>query len=594
MWTQRTILSFLRTLLFLISFPLEWQQATFSTSALLGLREANGSFLYADSNYYSRRTRAHSDDAVMRLPIGMPKLRQIWGSGFGLNVSTQSILGTFPDEPHKYLRKTRIICAIGNACNSKAKLLQLLDAGMNVARFNMSHGTHHTHGEALRNLREALALRPHLRCAVLMDTQGPEIRTGFLEEGCCPLQLNAGQELEIIVDLAQSTKGNASRISMNYAHLATTVKPGDIILCADGEVLFRVLECDPDAGSIRVRVLTKSALGERKNVCLPGAKIKLPGITEKDRDDIINFGIANHVDIISGSFTRTAENVKALRACLGEAGKNIRVHAKIESVEALHNCDEILRAADGIHVSRGDLGMELPPHKVFLAQKMLISKANALGKTVVTSTQTLNSMKVNPVPTHAEFSDVANAVLDGTDCIMLSGETASGLFPDLAVRTMARILVQAEQAIDSKDLFFAIRNEAESVRRLSSSASFETDEAMAAATVETSLDMESALLVVIAETRRLPELVAKFRPACPIAVVMSDHQVATHVSCACRGIVLVNVVPSLEEQNAQKLLDGIIDVAKHSNIVYSGDNVVCLHAGEKKNIHMIQKVLIVK
>ncbi|RHY34512.1 hypothetical protein DYB32_000920 [Aphanomyces invadans] len=280
-------------------------------------------------------------------------------------------------------RKTKIVCAIGPSCWSVEMLGKLLDAGcMNVARFNFSHGDHSVHSTALANLRTAIDQRENCHCAVLLDTKGPEIRTGLLKNHT-PLHLTAGQTLTISTD--DTIEGDYTRIGCNYPHLATSVAPGSRILCDDGALQLEVIACRDS--KVDVRVLNSHVLEERKNMCLPGAKIRVPGITEKDKYDLEHFALPQGVDIVSGSFVRSADNCRALRACLGDAGKHIRIHAKIESIEALENLDEILEEADGIHVSRGDLGMELQPEQVFLAQKLIIRKANIAGKPVVTSTQ---------------------------------------------------------------------------------------------------------------------------------------------------------------------------------------------------------------
>ncbi|EQC28747.1 pyruvate kinase, barrel domain-containing protein [Saprolegnia diclina VS20] len=341
-------------------------------------------------------------------------------------------------------RQTKIICAIGPSCWSTEMLGRLLDAGMNVARFNFSHGDHALHARSLSNLRDAMQMRPGCHCAVLLDTKGPEIRTGLLKDHT-PVHLVSGQELVLVADEAFQD-GDATRIGCNYAHLATSVSPGSTILVDDGGLTLKVLACT-SATQVVTQVQNSYVLDERKNMNLPGAALRIPGITTKDEHDLREFAIPQRVDIVSGSFVRSAANVRAIRACLGDAGKYIRVHAKIESLEALRNIDEIIAEADGVHVSRGDLGMELAPEQVFMAQKLIIRKANLANKPVVTSTQMLQSMTKCPTPSRAECTDVANAVLDGTDCVMLSGETAKGQYPVEAVATMARICIEAEGSI---------------------------------------------------------------------------------------------------------------------------------------------------
>mmetsp|Transcript_19567 Transcript_19567/g.38266 ORF Transcript_19567/g.38266 Transcript_19567/m.38266 type:complete len:868 (+) Transcript_19567:53-2656(+) len=429
----------------------------------------------------------------------------------------------------KTRRRTKIICAIGPASRSVDMILALLDAGMNVARLNFSHGDHEYHAETIRNLKEAVRIREELHglqchCAILMDTKGPEIRTGMLKNHE-PVELVTGQLLEITTDY--SIEGSSEIVACSYPDLCSSVIIGGIILIADGSIQTRVEEVKEK--SVMVRVENDAILEERKNMNLPGVSIRLPGITTKDKYDLENFALKYPVDIVSGSFIRTADNVRAVRACLGEAGKHIRVHAKIESVEALRNIAEIIAEADGIHVSRGDLGMELPLSKLFLAQKGVIRWANLAGKPVVTSTQMLDSMTFRPRPTNAECSDVANAVLDGTDCVMLSAETAKGKYPREAVATMGRIISEAERVIDYDSYFSTIRAEVMSKGKVS------LIEALASTAVETSLNVNAELIVLVSETGDLARLVAKYRPTARIVVVTSNP-VTAHQMSVCRGV----------------------------------------------------------
>ncbi|KAG6580307.1 Pyruvate kinase [Phytophthora cinnamomi] len=396
-------------------------------------------------------------------------------------------------------RKTKIICAIGPASWSVEMLGQLLDAGMNVARLNFSHGDHELHQRSLSNLREAMAARPGCHCAVLLDTKGPEIRSGFLK-GHKPVQLKAGQTLEITTDYG--VEGDNSRIACTYEQLPTSVSVGSKILCDDGSLVMTVLECRSD--SIIVRVHNDHLLEEKKNMNLPGAAIQIPGITEKDEDDLLNFAIPNGVDIVSGSFVRSAANVRAIRECLGEAGRHIRVHAKIESQEALQNIDEIIAEADGIHVSRGDLGMELSPERVFLAQKMIIGKANRAGKPVVTSTQMLQSMTKKIIPSNAE------------------SETAKGMYPKEAVATMARICIEAEQALDYAEVY--------RLHRAANSKHVSLCESVASSAVEISLDMAVKLIISITDSGVSTKLLAKYRPKANILAVTSSTLTARQLS----------------------------------------------------------------
>jgi len=404
-------------------------------------------------------------------------------------------------------------------------------------------------------------------CAILLDTKGPEIRTGFLKDHI-PIQLKAGQVLEITSDYTY--QGDSNRISCSYQLLAQSVKKDDKILVADGEIVMEVIDSKESSGIVVVRVQNSAELGERKNMNLPGVSVKLPGITEKDVYDIKNFAIPHKLDIVSGSFIRTAANVQALRECLGEEGKNIRVHAKIESVEGLLNIDEILEAADGIHVSRGDLGMELPLSKLFLAQKMVIHKANIAGKPVVTSTQMLQSMTKNPTPTRAECSDVANAVLDGTDCVMLSGEVASGMYPRESVETMQRIILQAENCIDYQEIYAGIRSEI-----LETGQSVTVIEALSDAAVETAFEAEVDVICVVSETGNLAKLVAKYRPEAKIFVVTANARTARQMSVS-RGV-LSKIVKKGMIADQRGLTDFIYRYVKSKGWAVPGNRIVVVH-----------------
>jgi len=320
-------------------------------------------------------------------------------------------------------RKTKIICTLGPACWDVECLVKMLDAGMNVARLNFSHGDHKSHGDSVANLREALKQRPEKVCAIMLDTKGPEIRTGLLAEG--KVTFVNGQTLEITTDY--EFKGNSDKIACSYEGLPTTVAVGSTIFIADGSLTCTVTEILEDG--VKARVENNCTLGEKKNMNLPGAAVDIPVLTEKDEDDLIDFGLKHGVDMIAASFVQSAADIETIRDVLGPRGAHIKIIAKIENQEGLNNYDDILEATDGIMVARGDLGMEIPPEKVFIAQKWMIEKANLAAKPVITATQMLESMISAPRPTRAEASDVANAVLDGSDCVMLSGESANGAYP---------------------------------------------------------------------------------------------------------------------------------------------------------------------
>ena len=334
-------------------------------------------------------------------------------------------------------RRTKIVCTLGPAVDDEAALRGLLSAGMDVARFNFSHGSHDEHRarmDLLKRVRRDLGSP----CAILLDTRGPEIRTGALAGGR-PVELREGGSLvltERVVD------GTAQLVSQTCAGLARVVGPGQPILLDDGLIELRVEAVE--GSDIRCTVRNSGLLGERKSVNIPGASVPLPVMTDQDRADLV-FGIDQDVDFVAASFVRNAEGVRELRRFLDEhGGEGVCLIAKIECAEAVENFEGIIEAADGVMVARGDLGVEVPAHKVPHIQKEIIRASNRASKPVITATQMLDSMIRNPRPTRAEVGDVANAIYDGTDAVMLSGETAGGRYPVEAVRMMARIAESSE------------------------------------------------------------------------------------------------------------------------------------------------------
>jgi len=333
-------------------------------------------------------------------------------------------------------RRTKIVCTIGPATRSKTMIEALIRAGMDVARLNFSHGLREEHGEVIRTVRE-ISRRLDRPIAILQDLSGPKIRTGLLKGGG-QIALHEGSEITIST---LPIEGDSSMIATNYPALANDVRPGDPILLADGLMELRVLASD--GISIRCRVVHGGMLGERKGMNLPGVKLSTPAVTEKDEADL-EFGLAHGVDYVALSFVRQAEDLLQLRRLIGERQADVPLIAKIEKPEAVQNLEAILQACDGVMVARGDLGVEMSPERVPVLQKQIIEAANRKGALVITATQMLESMVGNPRPTRAEASDVANAILDGTDAVMLSAETSIGQFPAEAVEMMSRIAIEAE------------------------------------------------------------------------------------------------------------------------------------------------------
>jgi pyruvate kinase len=328
------------------------------------------------------------------------------------------------------MRKTKIVCTLGPASDSPEMLQALLKAGMDIARLNFSHGSHEEHGQRIRNLRQACQ-ETGKTAAIMLDTSGPEIRTGQVAGNTA--ELKADQEFTLTTRLVP---GDPAQISVTYDQLPASVAPGQTILLDDGLIRLEVLHTtDTD---IICKVMNGGTLTHRRKVNVPGAALPFPVMTEKDREDL-RFGVSQGVDIIAASFVRSAEDVHSIRQYLNELGGHQFIIAKIESRQGVDQMEAILAEADGLMVARGDLGVEISPEEVPLVQKHMIQRCNQVGKPVITATQMLDSMIRNPRPTRAEASDVANAILDGTDAIMLSGETAAGLYPLEAVSTMSRI-----------------------------------------------------------------------------------------------------------------------------------------------------------
>ena len=459
-------------------------------------------------------------------------------------------------------RHTKIVCTLGPACWDVPMLEKLIDAGMSVARFNFSHGDHEGHKACLDRLREAAANKS-AHVGVLLDTKGPEIRSGFFADGRKKITLVKGETLTLTTDYSYLSDGKT--LACSYAALPTSVKPGQKILCADGSLVLTVLSCDEAAGTVETRIDNNAAIGERKNMNLPGVIVDLPTLTEKDINDIVNFGCANKVDFIAASFVRKASDVHKIREVLGEEHAHIKVISKIENLEGLENYPEILKATDAIMVARGDLGMEIPPEKVFLAQKYMIREANIAGKPVITATQMLESMIANPRPTRAECSDVANAVLDGTDCVMLSGETANGPFFRQAVDVMVRTCIEAEATVNWNSIFQAVRNSTTRRYKLSSA------ESIASSAVKTAIDIGAKAIVVLSETGNTARLIAKFRPGIPIAVLTPSDSVARQAFGVYKGCYAFQV-DTLEDTDA--LVSEVATEIKMAGIAEEGDPFV--------------------
>eukprot|EP00892_Ulva_mutabilis_P007097 jgi/Ulvmu1/475/UM001_0483.1 len=476
--------------------------------------------------------------------------------------------------------KTKVVCTLGPMSRSVETLCELLKAGMSVARFNFSHGTHEYHQETLDNLKEAM-VRTRIMCAVLLDTKGPEIRSGMLENQD-KVTYVAGSE--ITVTSKYDTKGNANLIACSYTKLAEDVRPGIQILVADGSLVLEVVECLPKESCVKCKAVNTATIGERKNMNLPGVVVDLPTLTDKDKEDLVQWGVKNNVDFVAASFVRKGKDLDNIREVLGEKGAGIHIISKIENQEGIQNFETINEKSDGIMVARGDLGMEIPTEKMFLAQKMMIQQCNQAGKPVITATQMLESMIKNPRPTRAEATDVANAVLDGTDCVMLSGETAAGNFPVEAVKVMTKICREAESSLDYYALFKSILKEAPMP--------MSPLESLASSAVRTAHKVHAKLIIVLTRGGSTARLVAKYRPSIPVLTVAVPVLTIDNLEWKCSGemparqcLVMRGLVPLLAEGSGRAsdtdttddILASAIEYAKMQSYLVAADTVVALH-----------------
>lgn len=450
------------------------------------------------------------------------------------------------------MRKTKIVCTIGPASESPDVLRKLIQAGMNVARLNFSHGDFEEHGNRIRNIRQVSAeLGRHT--AILLDTKGPEIRVGNLKEDSYELEQGG-----TIILTTEDVLGDNERISVTYANLPNDVEPGATLLIDDGLIGLTVKEIR--GNDIVCQINNGGTLKSKKSVNAPGVKISLPGITEKDRADIV-FGIEQGVDFIAASFVRKAQDVLEIRELLEEHNApHIQIISKIENQEGVDNLDDILQVSDGLMVARGDLGVEIPAEQVPLVQKHMIKKCNHIGKPVITATQMLDSMQRNPRPTRAEASDVANAILDGTDAIMLSGETAAGKYPVESVETMSRIAESTEEAMEYKEILL----------KQSQAQQTSITEAISQAVANSALDLDAQAILTATESGFTARMVSKYRPKAPIIAVTPNEHVMRRLS------LIWGVVPVKGEMvsNTDAMFEMAVNAAVSEGHVQLGDLVV--------------------
>lgn len=473
------------------------------------------------------------------------------------------------------MRKTKIVCTIGPASESEEMLEKLIKAGMNVARLNFSHGDHAEHKTRIDSIRK-VSKRLGKTVAILLDTKGPEIRTHNMKDGL--IELEKGSEVTVSMT---EVEGTPEKFSVTYENLINDVEEGSYILLDDGLIELQVKSIDKANGEVLCDVLNTGELKNKKGVNLPGVKVSLPGITDKDADDI-NFGISEGVDFIAASFVRRPSDVLDIRKLLeAKQNKNISIIPKIENQEGIDNIKEILEVSDGLMVARGDMGVEIPPESVPMVQKDLIRQCNKLGKPVITATQMLDSMQRNPRATRAEASDVANAIYDGTDAVMLSGETAAGQYPEEAVKTMRNIAVSAEAAQDYKKLL------SDRTKLVETS----LVNAIGVSVAHTALNLNVKAIVAATESGSTARTISKYRPQSDIIAVTPNAETAR------QSALVWGIFPVVKEgrKTTDALLNNAVATAVETERVQNGDLIIItagVPTGEKGTTNMMKLHLV--
>jgi len=451
-------------------------------------------------------------------------------------------------------RRTKIVCTIGPACEDEDTLYRMILAGMDVARFNFSHGTHEEHGRRIDAVRQAAA-RVRKRIGIMLDTRGPEIRLGLFEGGRALLQ--KGQTFTLTT---QEVLGNSRAAHVGLPGFPGIVSAGSRVLLDDGNIALLVTGASGE--SVTAEVLNSGVISDRKKVSVPGASLDLPIVDERDVADL-RFGARAGVDFVAASFVRSAADVAEVRRTLGAAGSRARIISKIECIRGVERLNEILEASDGLMVARGDLGIEFPPEEIPLLQKKMIAGAVGLGKPVVTATQMLESMVEHPHPTRAEASDVANAILDGTDAVMLSAETASGRHPVESVEFMARIAARAE-AILNRNVFLPLFRTETKVSSVT--------EAVSRSVLDAADDLEASAVVTPTESGYTARMVARFRPRMPIYATTPHEETAGWLTLVWGVETLV--VPALAADGAGACPDVSevsLEALRQAGLVQGGD-----------------------
>lgn len=449
------------------------------------------------------------------------------------------------------MRKTKIICTIGPASESEEKLKELILAGMNVARFNFSHGSHEEHKKKFDRVNK-VSNELGIPVAVLLDTKGPEIRLKAIEGG--KTELVAGQKFILT---SEEVIGNNERVSITYKNLKSDISVGSTILIDDGLIEMVVEEIEET--DIICTVINGGPISNNKGVNVPGAVLSMPYISDVDRSDIM-FGCDMGFDYLAASFVRSKEDVLEVRKIIEESGSHMKIIAKIESMQGIRNLEEILEVSDGIMVARGDLGVEIPMEEVPVVQKKMIKLAEAQGKHVITATQMLESMIKNPRPTRAEATDIANAIYDGTTAIMLSGETAAGLYPVEAVKTMARIAERTEQAIDYNGR----------MKRRENIENFDVTTAISHATCTTAMDLKAAAIITVTISGFTAGMISRYKPSCPIIACSVSPRICRQMSL-CWGVTPLWIA---RESTTDDLFDVAVHAAEEAGYIKNGDKAV--------------------
>lgn len=451
------------------------------------------------------------------------------------------------------MKKTKIVCTLGPASDTTEILTELINAGMNVARFNFSHGSHEEHLERFNKLKAAREETGKL-VAILLDTKGPEIRTHEIENN--QAELIQGTTVRIAMN---EIMGNAEKFSVSYPELINDVELGTKILIDDGLIELNVTAIDHENQEIVTEVLNSGTIKTKKGINVPNTQLNLPGITEKDESDI-RFGAKQGIDFVAASFVRRASDVMEIRAVLEDEGyHNVKIISKIENEEGVSNIDEILAVSDGIMVARGDLGVEIPTEDVPIVQKQIIKKCNQAGKPVITATQMLDSMQRNPRPTRAEAGDVANAIFDGTDAVMLSGETAAGDYPVEAVKTMASICSRTEDALVGQDAF-----------TLKAYDNDDLTEAIGQSVGHTARNLGIKTIVAATSSGHTANMIAKYRPQAHILAATFDEKSA-------RTLALTwGVEPYVIEKpgSTDEMLDSATALSQEKGYAKEGDLII--------------------